>query len=713
MRRLRSLIGGISAFILLALLSSVIVLTAYFFKSGFLTLLHLKATDAMFVTRGAIEPPDEIVIVAVDEKSVNELGRWPWTRTKTAALVRALKPARVAAFDMVFSEEEGREADSALSAAIRDAGNVVLGYFFRDDSTEEPGAAALMQMQGSRIGLVTYADEEAERASMDFPGLMHLGVETNTPLIGAGAAGFGSFNIIPHEDGIYRAATILVKYGPHLYPSLAAEALALYLGSDMAVHMASYGVDALTIGSRRVPLNEEGELTLNFYGPAASFKTYSAVDVMRGRVPADAFRDRLVFVGVTEKAIYDIRPTPVDAYYPGVELHATVAGNVLSGRYLIRDTRVVIGDLLMVLLVPLALAAMVSRVHRTSVSLAVFAALLALTIGGGFYLFVLFSIVPAIIYPALSLVLAYLSGEAYRNAVVEKKSRYLKKAFSTYVSPQLVAEILKDPERLKLGGEKRVVTVLFSDIRGFTTFSEKMPPEELVKLLNEYLSPMTRVVLYEGGMLDKYIGDAIMAVFNAPVETPGHPAKACNAALRMVEVLRRLNADWRGRGYPHVEIGIGINTGEAIVGNMGAELRFDYTAIGDTVNLASRLEGLNKVYGSGIIVSENTHALVKDSFVFRELDLVRVKGKERPIVIWGLVCAPDGAPGVAGLIQRHSEALSLYRQGRFEEARDVFDSMLAEHPDDATSALYGARCQDYIDTPPPPDWDGVFVAETK
>lgn len=702
--------GDKFVFLLLAVSCAVLTVFAYLYRPAFLTLLDLKAMDAMLVVRGPSIAPPEVVVVAIDEKSVNELGRWPWSREITGELVRSLKPARVAALDIVFSEPQNPRADAALASAVKSSANIVLGYFFRNDSTELPSEESIKQIKRSSIGLVNFVGDEAEGAPRPFSGPELSGVETNTPVIGKGGAGFGSFNADPQDDGLYRTANLVYKYDTDIYPSLALESLSRYLGGDIILNAAPFGIDGIMVGQRKIPVDEQGAFTLNPYGPGGTFTTYPAVDVMKGRVSADAIRDKLVFVGVTERAVYDIRPTPVDPYFPGVEIHATVAGNVLMERYLIHDARVTVLDLALVLILPILLSIIIGLAPRTYISLAAGSGLLGALIVADYYLFAYRGIRPDIVYPVMSLALAYLACEAYRNVVVEKKGRYLKKAFSQYVSPDLVAEIIKDPDRLKLGGEKRVVTVLFSDIRGFTSISEKLPPDELVKLLNEYLSPMTKIVLEERGLLDKYIGDAIMAIFNAPLTITDHPLRACTAAQKMMPRLAQLNVEWKAKGYPAIDIGVGINTGEAVVGNMGAELRFDYTGIGDTVNLASRLEGLNKLYGTRIIVSGFTREHVKDAFVFRELDLVAVKGKAKPVGLYELTTGDDAA---RELVSAFASALALYRNKRFNEARAAFAAILARFPGDGPSKLYLVRCDEYIVAPPSPEWDGVYVAKTK
>jgi adenylate cyclase len=704
--------GG-KAFFLWGAASAVISILFYRAGPGFLNDFDLKARDAMMKFRGNAVPPPEVIIVAVDEKSINELGRWPWPRKYIAELVKGLKPAKVVALDMLFSEPEDEENDVALKEAVADAGNVVLGYFFRNDSTGAPREKSIKQLERSKIGLIRFLDAPRNEILAGLPVIEFKGVETNISSIGQGAAGFGSFNIVPDDDGLYRVANLVYKYGENLYPALPVEALRMYTGQDPVLTLASYGFDGIAVSERAAPLNEEGALSLNFYGPGGTFATYPAVDIIKGRVREGVFKDKLVFVGATEKAIYDIRGTPLDPVYPGVEIHATVAGNVLQQRFLILDGTVVFLNILLVIALPLILAALISKVRRTYHSLSLFSLLLLALVAGIYHLFATYNLVVSVIFPVFSLSLAYLLLEAYRNVVVEKKSRYLRKAFSTYVSSQVVSEILKDPDLLKLGGEKKVVSILFADVRGFTTLSERMPPEELVSLLNEYLSPMTRIVLAEEGTLDKYIGDSIMAIFNAPIEIPNHPKRACSVALRMMAELPRLNDTWSKRGLPALFIGIGIHTGEAVVGNMGTDLRFDYTAIGDTVNLAARLEGMNKVYGTNIIVSEATFKEVADDFIFRKLDFVKVKGKEKPVGIYEMVDFHSlGAPG-AELSRSFNRALAYYRKGDFKTAMAEFERLGEKFPGDGPSMLYRLRCREYMDSPPPSDWDGIYVAKTK
>jgi adenylate cyclase len=401
-----------------------------------------------------------------------------------------------------------------------------------------------------------------------------------------------------------------------------------------------------------------------------------------------------------------MRATPFDPALPGVEIHATLAANALDRRFLVRDGRTLGLEMGCMFLLPLLVALLLNTTPRTLVGLGYF------VLCGGSYLvlnYLLFrnlSLDLSFIYPMTPIMLTYVGAEAYRNLVIEKRGRYLKKAFGSYVSPDLVDEIVKNPGLLKLGGEKREVSILFSDIRGFTTLSESLSPEELVRLLNDYLSPMTRIVMEEKGTLDKFIGDAVMAIYNAPLDVSGHAAHACRSAVKMLQRLEQLNAGFAKRGMPRIDIGIGINTGEAVVGNMGADIRFDYTAIGDTVNLSARLEGLTKFYGTQILVSEATRSRAGEGFLFREVDLVRVKGKNEPVAVYQLLTAQ---------LEHHrefAEALALYRSREFPKAAELFTG-IAGKSGDKVSELYLSRCREFNDAPPPEIWDGVYVAQSK
>ena len=321
-----------------------------------------------------------------------------------------------------------------------------------------------------------------------------------------------------------------------------------------------------------------------------------------------------------------------------------------------------------------------------------------------------------LIYPVLTMIAVYLGISIYRYITEEREKKKIKGAFQYYLTASVINEMLKDPTKLKLGGDKKDLSVLFSDIRGFTSISEKLTPEALVQLLNEYLTAMTNVVFHYDGLLDKYMGDAIMAVFGAPLDQPDHPVRACRTALGMMAELKILQEKWREEGRPIINIGVGVNTGDMVVGNMGSEMRFDYTVMGDAVNLGSRLEGINKEYGTNIVISEYTHEKVKDVFLFRELDSVRVKGKNQPVTIYELIGYKDDkdySEKWGNAVRLFEEGLTKYKQGLWDEAIECFGKVMEIRPSDPPSLLYIERSRTLKENPPAEPWDGVYTMTKK
>ena len=697
-------------FAVIGFLAAVITFFIYRQKIDFLEAVDLKLKDARFKLRKNVQPDSRVVIVAIDSKSINELGRWPWKRSVIAELINGLKwyGVKVAALDIVFSEPSDTSEDVILSKAIAKNGSIILGYFFRDEE-EAVNPAALSQVESSKVKLIKMAE-----GVTSVPVAQRPFIETNIPLIGRGALDFGFFNTDPDPDGPVRRSNLLMLYNGDIYPSLALKALRHYTGNEIILEIESFGVSSLRVGQMSIPSDEGGRLTVNYYGRGGTITTLPAVDVIKKRLKKEELKDKIVFAGATEIGIYDMRATPVGSVFPGVEIHATVASNALQDRFILRDGRIIAVEILCMILLPIVLTLALSLASTSFIGMIAF----IFTAGSyavlNYSLFNVYSIDMSLLYPLSSTAIAFVSSEAYRNLVIERKNRYLKKAFSSYVSPDLVAEIMKNPDRLALGGEKKEITILFSDIRGFTGISEKLAPDMLVLLLNEYLGPMTKVVLKNNGTLDKYIGDAIMAIYNAPLDVTDHPEKACRTALEMMEELKVVDDRFKAKGMPSIDIGIGINTGHAVVGNMGADMRFDYTAIGDTVNLASRLEGQNKYYGTHIILSEFTAERVKGKFLVREIDLLRVVGKEKPVAVFELMTDQSGTTRNenAVLAERFSGVLSSYRAGNFQNALDVF-TKLAEEYNDPASRIYAERCREYLQSPPPPEWEGVYISRKK
>jgi len=433
---------------------------------------------------------------------------------------------------------------------------------------------------------------------------------------------------------------------------------------------------------------------------------------MKGRIPAETFRNKIVLVGATAIGIYDLRVTPFGATYPGVEIHATVIDNILHSNFLLHSSFTRFIDLCAIIIFGLLMGLIIPRLRAvTGIIFAII--LLIVFVAFNMFIFSGYNVWLNLIYPALTMLVIYLGITVYRYITEEREKKKIRGAFQYYLTASVINEMLKDPSKLKLGGDKKDLSVLFSDIRGFTTISEKLSPEELVHLLNEYLTAMTDIVFKYDGTLDKYMGDAIMAVFGAPLDQPDHAKRACLTALDMMAELHRLQKKWQEEGKPPLNIGIGINSGDMVVGNMGSQMRFDYTVMGDMVNLGSRLEGINKEYGSNIIFSEFTYNVVKDAMCCRELDWVRVKGKKLPVKIYELLGEKKDEGRWKEFISKFEEGLALYRAAKWDEAIAAFREAMKIKPEDAASQLYIERCKNLQENPPPEPWDGVFTMTRK
>jgi adenylate cyclase len=422
------------------------------------------------------------------------------------------------------------------------------------------------------------------------------------------------------------------------------------------------------------------------------------------------FRDKIVLVGASATGIGDLRSTPYGGLdYPGVEIHANVIDNILNRRFLQRGAEQVVWDLGIILLFGIPLGIWLALVQPRWMWFGLL--LLAPFLGGVFYAFLHgwwlnFTI------PAVTLVANVSLVALYRALVEEKEKRKVRGAFQQYLSPEVIRRLLQNPELVR--PRKTEISIMFSDIRGFTTISEQLDAQELAQLLNEYLTDMTRIVFEREGTLDKYIGDAVMAFWGAPFEEPGHAAKACHAALAMFERLAILQQGWKANNRPYIDIGVGLNTGTASVGNMGSELRYGYTALGDAVNLASRIEGLNKEYGTHILATEFTVAESRDAgFVFRELDLIRVKGKTRPVTIYELLGPSNGTSDHGERVALFARGRESYQQRQWRDAMGIFQELLVRWPEDGPARIFLERCKEYLNQDPGPEWDGVYTMTHK
>jgi len=754
MKKLLKVVFSINR-ISLTIYSTVLVMILFVMGTPILDLIELKAYDLRFLSRGVMEGPTAVVIATIDEKSVDMEGRWPWPRSKIAQLVDALSRsgAKVIAFDIGFFEPDentrldlieqfekkmaaqqirdrgladfiaesriAADNDQTLARAIRGSSAVViLGYFFHMSQktlnyriTSEEIDRRLKCIGPSTYPIIIYQDRET---GME-PFIKAYAPEVNIDVLSDATTSAGHFNMLPDRDGVVRWIPLTVACCNHIFPPLSIQSAWHYLDQpQMSVKVPIFGVEGIQMGDRFIPTDENGQILINFMGPPRTVPHYSVTDILRGKMDKDVFRDKVVLVGSTAIGLHDLQTTPFGPLFPGVEIHATIIENILKQTFITRPKWTRIYDLLAILVLGILAGIGVSRLNAVRGVLFV-SALFILHIVIVQWLFVDFGIWLNLVYPLLALVVIYIAITVFKYFTEERERKKIKGAFSHYVSDTVINEMLQDPEKLKLGGEERVVTVLFSDLAGFTTISERTRPRELVSLLNDYFTEMTEQIFAYKGTLAQYVGDEVMAIFGAPVEHAEHAKQACNTALAMRESQEMLRRNWAEMGKPLLSARTGVNSGPMLVGNLGSIYRFSYSVLGDNVNLASRLEGINKIYGTEVIIGENTANLVDGSFILRELDRVRVKGKDKAIAIYELIArVRDPLPDEKiQLLATYAEGLSAYRAQHWREALSIFDQAQTLWAEDQASRVMANRCRAYLEMPPPGDWDGVFQMVTK
>jgi len=646
-------------------------IAALAFFVGLLNTWSMGATDRLFLAHPA---DSAITIVTIDDASIGQLGRWPWPRSIHADLITKLHEAgaKVIGYDVNFPEASDDTNDQALADALKKAGNVVLPVELSLDPSKDN----------------TWYDPTHVLAPI--------------PLIASAAAATGHSNTPPDNDGVVRRIPLFVtsKNWSDSFPAFVAE-VARLAGLQ----------DNLSAVPRSVT-ELQAPMVVNYPGaPFRVFREISAVDILRGRTDLSSIKNGIVFVGATAADLHDalLAPTSNGLPMPGVEIHAS-AFDTIAGAHWLQPISPFIVALLIIfigLLAGFLAAGLRARVSLPLVVLLWIAILIAA--------FVLFDhgYILDLVWPTLSLAFAYAAVTLERRVTVERARRELKAAFSRYVSASVVESIIKNPKKLKLGGERKRMSVLFSDIRGFTTISEGLNPEQLVEVLNKYLNRMTELVFLHEGVLDKYIGDAVMAFWNAPFDQPDHALRAVRTALAMRDVLAEMNKA-KVFGDLQLAIGLGVNTGDMVVGNVGGDARFDYTVIGDNVNLGSRLEGLTKEYHVWILITEATRAEVQDRVITRRLDKVAVKGKKEPVVIYeAMELEGKASPKIKRLAADFEAALDKYFARDFKGASEAADAILATHPDDGPSKVLKERADHFRIDEPPKDWVGTWVYTKK
>jgi adenylate cyclase len=699
---------------------------------------RVRTFDTFQVIDPRVKTARPVRIVNIDEKSLAKFGQWPWPRTRVADLVTNLTRLGAVAigFDIMFAEpdrlnpamaadtlrnldEETRTKlralpsnDDILADAMRQS-RVVLG------ETGLPYVLAELDKDLPVTGLAMLG-EDPQRFMLKFPGLLR-----STPALEAAAAGRGLLTIWTERDGIVRRVPVIMQAQGVTMPSLSFEMLRVATGSDtILIKSNEAGIASVAVKGLAVPTDRNGQLWVHFahYDPSIYV---SAADVLDGNVNPDTIAGRLVLVGTSAAGLLDVKTTPVSPVMPGVEIHAQVLEAALTGQVLSQPPWGVLAEFLSAMILGIAIIWFAPMFGPKSL-VAVGAFFATLLVGTSWYYYSQQRLLIDATYPLLSTTAIYLTLIFFSFVREQTQRRQIRSAFGQYLSPALVEQLALAPERLVLGGEEREMTVMFSDMRGFTSISEtyKHDPQGLTALMNRFLTPLTNAILDRKGTIDKYMGDAIMAFWNAPLEDREHQINACEAALDMLEQVDALNkereeeAEEEGRPFIPLNVGVGLNTGTCVVGNMGSDLRFDYSVFGDSVNLASRLEGQSKEYGFPIIVGSNTALAAKDRFAILELDFIMVKGKAEPEVIYAIAGREDTAQ--SGRFQRLRnltiEMLACYRSRDWEGALAAIER--GRRTDEAHTLkllykLYEERIRGFEKNPPPEDWNGAFALLTK
>jgi adenylate cyclase len=736
---------------LIALLLLALALGIRVADPAMVQLMRMRSFDLLqgLFPRAVADRP--VAIVDIDDESLAKIGQWPWARTILADLVDRLTGlgAAVIGFDVVFPEPDrlspalAAENFIGLDPATRSAlarlpsNDAVFAAALRR-SHVVLGESALERDLGEGIGpplrspLATMGSDP--RPFLDrFPGIVRA-----LPELEAAAAGRAMITIKPEADGIVRRVPLVIAIGDALFPALSFEMLHVATGDSVLVRATPSGLQDVLIGDAAIPTDPHGQVWVHFAHHEKGIYV-SAKDVLAGTVDPARIAGKLVLIGTSAIGLIDNKTTPLDASLPGVEVHAQLLETVLGGSYITRPDwadgaerlLIAITGLIMIVLVP------ISGARWTLVVLALFAAAIA---AGTAYLYATHAFLLDATFPLGTAAVLYTILVYASHSREESQRRQIRSAFGQYLSPARVEQLVNDPSKLNLGGEHRNMTFLFSDIRGFTAISERYrdDPGDLTQLINRYMTPMTDTILAHQGTIDKYIGDAIMAIWNAPLADAQHARNACRAALAMLDELAALNerlaaetasgeAEQREAPAhgdtlvarrvftPRLNIGIGINTGDCIVGNMGSELRKSYTVLGDAVNLASRLESQSKNYGVAIVIGEDTEVHVRD-FARIELDLIAVKGRAEAVRIYTLLGGPALAvqSDFTALQERHAAMIAAYRSRRWDEALDHIAACRPSEPRLAgVYALYEERIAAFVADPPPPGWQGVYVAEAK
>ncbi|SDU30329.1 CHASE2 domain-containing protein [Desulfobacula phenolica] len=719
---------------------AITMLTAgiYIFKPAYLSLLEYKLYDVFIQKISSGKKTNTAVIVDIDDYSLERFGQWPWPRYRVALLLQKISMAGALAvgMDILFAEPDGTSPvvlqkalkkelhvdigfsgipeglldNDRLLATILHKGPYVLGYSFDFEKNDKINVT----MIPPDLNAVEIKEPGAKPAHNYLFKASKLVPPLPVFLQGGTPAGF--MNTLTDKDGVLRRTPLFISWQNKLYPQLSLATLLKAFNKkipDPAIKVTCGGIESIKIGNTVIPLQSNGAMLLNYRGPGKTFPYISAGKILEDQVNQKELQGKIIFLGTSSAGLKDIRVSPLDQVFPGVEVHATIVDNILSSDFIHRPDWTPGLELFCILAWGFITTVLIGWTNA-ALTLPV---TLVLGFGawyGGLWTLDRLNIWVSPFFPIVVLVVNFSILTTQKYWFSERKKKFFRSAFSKYVSKTVVDQLAENPEKLSLEGEEKNISILFSDIRGFTTLSERLSPSQVTLLLHDYFTPVTRIIINNHGTHDKFIGDAVMCFWNAPVDVDDHEWFAIKAAIEMLDALDRLNKDFKKKFGICLAIGIGLHSGRCRVGNMGSADIFDYTIIGDNVNLASRLESLTKFYGVQLLVSETILKNCSHEMLTQELDLVRVKGKTEPVRIFTVYAGlKENMAQRRKEIEEYTKSLNLYRKKSFIKAEQYFSELTATYPEQKLYTIYRERCEFFIKNPPDINWDGVFTHTSK
>ena len=712
-----------SIYFVLSLSLSIFLSAIYIFFPSLPDSLDNRLRDYLFTIRGELPHNQNVVIVDIDETSIKSLGQWPWSRDKLAKILENLTLANVGivGLDIVFAEEDRTSPHKILQdlkiykkdvpnydlefANVVENSPVILGYQFdlvKKDNTN----AKVPQIPAIFIE----KDKPQDKSYL----IEAYNTILNIPQIQDKAYSSGFFNNIPDDTGIIRSVPLIISYDDTIYPSLALEVIRVINDTQkVVVQYDENGISNIVLDDISIPTDRYGRMLINFRGPERSFKYISAIDIYNNSFDKSEIDGKIVLIGTSAAGLFDLRATPFDSIFPGVEVHANIIDNILMQDFIYKASWLDGANILIIFVLSI-IVVMLTTYTTFWANPIIF---ISFSIS---YLFLVYNLlfdygtVLNILFPIATVLIASIMTTLFDYFYNIKKEEAIKAKFASKVSKNVMDDILKNIDKNEFSAKSKEVTIFFSDIRGFTNISEKLDAKELISFLNRYMQPMSEIIIKYQGTIDKFIGDAIMAYWNAPIDIKNHCDLALKASLEQLEVLEKLNVELQKENLPKIDIGIGLNTGTVIVGEMGSSLRSDYTVIGDTINLGSRVESLCKYYDSKLNISNFTKDKLQEKYIFRFLDLVKVKGKNEPVEIWQVLGKGEANESLKEELDLYHKAIEFYKNSDFINALEIFESL--ENNENKTNKniykIYITRCKEFIKTPPK-NFDGVYEHTTK